>query len=255
MWDPVQYNRFGDERSRPFFDLVGRIGARQPRSVVDLGCGTGELTATLLDRWPGAVVQGVDSSPDMLAAASRRAVPGRLSFHRCDLRDWAPERPVDVLVANAALQWVPGHVDLLPALVAALARSGWLAFQVPGNFRSPSHLILGELALAPRWRARLEGARQPASLDPPDYLERLVGCGCEVDAWETTYYHVLPGTDPVVEWVKGTALRPLLDALGSEEDRARFLAEYADRLRVAYPPRAFGTVLPFRRIFVVARRV
>lgn len=254
MWDPVQYGRFGDERGRPFFDLVGRIKAREPASVVDLGCGSGELTATLAERWPGAVVHGVDSSPDMLAAARHHAIPGRLSFACCDLRDWAPERPVDVLVANAVLQWVPGHLDLLPALVDRLAAGGWLAFQVPGNFRSPSHVILAYLVRSARWRERLEGARQPASLEPTDYLERLAGCGCEVDAWETTYLHVLHGPDPVVEWVKGTALRPLLAALGADEDREAFLTDYAERLRVPYPSRPFGTVLPFRRVFVVARR-
>ena len=254
MWDPGQYARFADQRGRPFFDLMARIGAEAPASVVDLGCGSGELTATLLERWPGAVVQGVDGSPDMLAAAERRAVPGRLTFACGDLRDWRPEAPVDVLVCNAVLQWIPGHADLLPGLVGALAPGGWLAFQVPGNFGAPSHVILAELVHAARYRDRLASAAQPASLEPADYLERLVACGCEVDVWETTYHHVLQGRDPVVEWVKGTALRPLLAALGSDADRERFLSEYADRLRPVYPPGPHGTVLPFRRIFAVAHR-
>lgn len=255
MWDPGQYARFADQRGRPFFDLVARIGAGAPASVVDLGCGSGELTATLLDRWPGAVVRGVDSSPDMLAAARRHEVPGRLAFACGDLRDWRPEEPVDVVVCNAALQWVPGHADLLPALVAALAPGGWLAFQVPGNFGAPSHVILADLVRSPRYRRLLASAAQPASLEPADYLGRLVACGCEADVWETTYHHVLVGRDPVVEWVKGTALRPLLAALGSDAEREAFLAEFAERLRPVYPPSAFGTVLPFRRIFAVAHRM
>jgi trans-aconitate 2-methyltransferase len=254
MWDPGQYGRFADQRGRPFFDLVARIGAGAPASVVDLGCGTGELTATLLDRWPAAAVQGVDSSPDMLAEASGRAIPGRLTFTGADMRDWRPAAPVDVIVSNAALQWIPGHAELLPRLVEALASDGWLAFQVPGNFRSPSHVILADLVRDPRYRDRLASAPQPASLEPADYLERLVGCGCEVDVWETTYHHVLQGRDPVVEWVKGSALRPLLAALGSDEDCKAFLTEYGERLRPVYAPRPFGTVLPFRRIFAVAQR-
>jgi trans-aconitate 2-methyltransferase len=253
-WDPHQYLRFADERGRPFFELVARVGAETARRVVDLGCGPGELTATLAARWPEALVEGVDSSPAMIAEAAARAIPGRLRFSRGDLRDWRPDGPVDVLVSNAALHWVPAHADLLARWVDGLTPGGWLAFQVPGSDGQPSHVILDELRASPRWRDQL-GAPEggPRVLEPADYLDRLVRLGCAVDAWETTYLHVLPGADPVLEWVRGTTLRPVLTALPPGEQDA-FLAEYGRRLREAYPPGPAGTVLPFRRLFVVARR-
>jgi trans-aconitate 2-methyltransferase len=253
-WDPDQYRRYADERSRPFLELVGRVGAEQAGRVVDLGCGDGALTATLAARWPGALVEGVDRSPEMIARAEPRTIPGRLRFACGDVRDWRPDAPVDVLVSNATLQWVPEHARLLDSWVDALAAGGWLAFQVPGNDRAPSHAILDELRAAPRWRDGLAGAAPgPRVLEPGEYLARLADLGCAVDVWETTYQHVLPGADPVLEWVKGTALRPVLSALAGD-DRDAFLADYAARLREAYPARPFGTIMPFRRIFVVARR-
>jgi trans-aconitate 2-methyltransferase len=250
MWDPAVYGEFEDLRGRPFGDLVGRVAAVDPASVVDLGCGDGSLTRTLAARWPGASVVGVDSSPAMLARAP--AGP-RLEFRLGRIEDWAPERPVDVLVSNAALQWVPEHLALLPRLVGALAPGGWLAFQVPGNWSSPSHTILTELRSSPRWASRLAGADPgPGAVDPVDYLRALAGLGCAVDAWETTYAQVLDGADPVLAWVRGTALRPVLARLTAAE-AAEFEGEYGERLRAAYPAEAFGTVLPFRRVFVVAR--
>src|SRR5262245_58267493 len=255
MWDPGQYERFAGERGRPFFELVGRVCAEDPALVVDLGCGTGRLTATLLRRWPSASVEGIDSSAEMIAEAARAAEPGRLRFSVGDLRDWRPAWPVDVLVANASVHWVPEHPALLARWVGDLAPGGWLAFQVPGNDESPSHVLLSELRRSPRWRERVgEGPGGHRVLEPAEYLERLAGLGCSVDAWETTYLHVLTGPDPVLEWVKGTTLRPVLRALGAGPDREAFLAEYAALLREAYPARPFGTVLPFRRLFVVARR-
>jgi trans-aconitate 2-methyltransferase len=256
MWDPAQYERFAGERSRPFAELVGRIGAERPAVVVDLGCGTGALTATLAERWPEAAVDGLDSSPEMVARAASLAVPGRLRFALGDLRDWRPEAPVDVLVANAVLQWVPEHPSLLERWAGELAPGGWLAFQVPGDDEdSPRHRLLAELLRSPRWRRlAVDGPRLQRVLAPEGYLERLAGAGCAVDAWETTYLHVLEGPDPVLEWMKGTALRPVLRALGEGPERAAFLAEYAALLRAAYPARPFGTVLPFRRLFVVAHR-
>jgi trans-aconitate 2-methyltransferase len=253
-WDPGQYARFADERSRPFFELLGRVRAERPARVTDLGSGTGALTATLAERWPDALVEGVDRSPEMIAEAAPLAIPGRLRFGIADVRDWRPDEPVDVLVSNAVLQWVPEHADLLARWVDALAPGGWLAFQVPGNDRSPSHVLLDELRDSPRWRDALGGAAPgPRVREPEEYLALLASRGCAVDAWETTYLHVLRGADPVLEWVKGTALRPVLTALAGAE-REAFLAEYAARLRAAYPARPHGTVLPFRRLFVVAER-
>jgi trans-aconitate 2-methyltransferase len=254
MWDPGQYQRFSDERSRPFTDLIARVGAEDPAMVVDLGCGPGNLTADLARRWPGATVRGIDSSPAMIEAARREEKPPQLTFEVADLRDWTPAAPVDVIVSNAVLQWVPGHLDLLPRWVNALTPGGWLAFQLPGNFDQPPHAAISEMAASPRWRPLLgdrEFTRQAG--DMTGYLDVLAGAGCRVDAWETTYLHVLAGPDPVVEWVKGTALRPVLAAL-DEPQTAEFLAEYADRMRRAYPARPYGTVLPFRRVFVVAQR-
>jgi trans-aconitate 2-methyltransferase len=252
MWDPELYGRFSDERSRPFHELVARIGAAAPAAVVDLGCGDGGLTATLLDRWPDASVLGVDSSESMLAAAAARK-SDRLSFVQGQIEDWQPASPVDVLVSNAALQWVPRHLQLLPRLVSAVAPGGWLAFQVPGNFDAPSHTLLAALVDSPRWRGRLGGARWwPEIPDPAGYVRELAGLGCRVDAWETTYAQVLGGTDPVLTWMRGTALRPSLERL-SPAEAAEFEAELAPLLREAYPPQPYGTVLPFRRVFAVAQ--
>jgi trans-aconitate 2-methyltransferase len=270
MWDPEQYWAFSDERSRPFFELMGQVQAIAPGRVVDLGCGHGELTATLTRRWPDAVVEGLDSSPEMIAAAQKLAGPtaseangtgyhtavptGRLRFAVGDLAEWQPDGPVDLIVSNAALHWVPDHRDLLPRWADALSPAGWLAFQVPGNFDFPSHAILRELCQSPRWRDRLgDVLRWHPVGEPAEYLELLAGRDCQVNAWETTYLQVLCGADPVLEWVKGTALRPVLTTL-SDEEQAEFLPEYARRLRDAYPATPRGTVFPFRRIFVVARR-
>jgi len=257
MWDPQQYLAYGDERSRPFFDLVGRVDAAEPRRVVDLGCGPGQLTATLARRWPEAGVVGVDSSAEMVAAAAMATgADGRPRFELADLRSYRPGGPVDVFVSNATLQWVPDHVDLLPTLVDQLAEGGWLAFQVPGNFAAPSHRILAELRRSDRWAAQVgEGAeRHLAVEDPAGYARALGDLGLRVDAWETTYLHLLGGPDPVLEWVKGTGLRPVLAALGPE-DAEEFVAAYAERLRAAYPPWPNGvTPFPFRRVFVVAQR-
>ena len=251
-WDPDRYQLFADERSRPFADLVGRIAAVHPRVVVDLGCGPGPLTAGLARRWPDAQIIGVDSSPAMVEAAAEYASPN-LRFELADLRDWQPSAPVDVLVSNAALQWVPGHRSLLPRLTGMLREHGWLAVQVPGNVEHPSHRLLRRLADDPRFAGATAGLTWPHSAEPADYLADLVELGCRVDVWETTYLHVLTGPDPVFTWLSGTGARPVLQAL-TEQQRAVFAAEYRALLSQAYPARRYGTVLPFRRIFVVAQR-
>jgi len=254
MWDPGQYRCFAGERARPFADLVARIGADTPRTVVDLGCGPGDLTVDLARRWPGAAVHGVDSSAEMIEAARKWEGQPGIFFELADLRDWRPAAPVDVLTCNAVLQWVPGHLGLLPRWVSWLSVGGWLAFQIPGSFDQPLHAVVAEMAASPRWRSLIGvSAFTLQAGDPVEYLDSLAGAGCQVDAWETTYLHVLTGADPVVEWVKGTALRPVLAVL-DDAQAEEFLAEYRDRMRRAYPPRSFGTVLPFRRVFVVAYR-
>ena len=252
-WDPEQYLRFADERSRPFRELLARVGARHPRVVADLGCGPATLTRELAQRWPDADIEGVDDSPEMIERA--RAEGGdavRLTL--ADLRDWSPKEPLDVLVSNATLQWVPRHVDLLDRFAGFLAPDGWLAVQVPGNFGEPSHAALRQLAATGPWRDRLSGVRWPDVEEPATYLARLAQLGLRVDAWETTYQQVLPGEDAVLEWMRGTGLRPVLAALTDAQERAAFESAYARRLREAYPAQEFGTVLPYRRIFVVATR-
>jgi trans-aconitate 2-methyltransferase len=253
IWDAGQYLRFGGERSRPFFDLIARVGAADPGYVADLGCGPGNLTAVLAQRWPNATVVGVDNSSEMIATATRDVPPdlANLAFQIGDVRDWRPARPVDVLVCNAVLQWVPDHQQLLLNWADLLAPGGWLAFQLPGNFDQPSHAIVRELAQSPRWRGLLADAQlNRQAEDPADYLELLARPGFEVDAWETSYLHVLPGRDPVLEWTKGTTLRPVLAVLDPEQ-AAAFVGEYAERLGQVYKPHSFGTIFPFRRVFTV----
>jgi trans-aconitate 2-methyltransferase len=252
-WDPDRYLAFADERGRPFVELVARIGAEHPRTVVDLGCGAGNLTTLLTRRWPEARVLGVDSSEEMVRAAP---VDAGVEFTVGDIEDWRSATGwtggVDVLVSNAALQWVPGHLDLLPGLVETVSPGGWLAFQVPGNFEEPSHTLRRELAAEPAYAEHTAGVATPDAHDAATYLRALRDLGCEVDAWETTYLHVLEGPDPVFAWVSGTGARPTLLALPGDL-RADFEAELKRRLREAYPARGGAVVLPFRRVFVVAR--
>jgi trans-aconitate 2-methyltransferase len=200
-------------------------------------------------------VHGVDSSAEMLAAAAAHAAPGRVEFQRADVRDWRPDGPVDVLLSNATLHWVPEHPRLLAGWAAAVPAGGWLAVQVPGNFRAPTHALLAALCRSPRWSARLsDAAPDPgAVLDPAGYLDLLTAAGLSADVWETTYLHVLTGPDPVFRWISGTGARPVLQALDPHQ-RMEFEAEYRARLAAAYPAEAYGTLLPFRRIFAVARR-
>lgn len=262
-WDPEQYDKFSGHRLRPFSDLMSRVGASTPQIVVDLGCGPGSLTLTLARRWPDARIIGVDSSAAMLDRARRNDSAERVEWVRSDVESWDPVQvgaPIDVITTNALLQWVPSHRQLIPGWVAALAVGGWFAMQVPGNFNAPSHSLLREVAarsaradeLLPRLRAG-EAVDEPSA-----YVALLAGLGCDVDAWETTYQHILdPGgaqDEPVLEWTKGTALLPVFELLKEESERADFVAAYGSALLEAYPRQSFGTVFAFRRIFAVALR-
>ncbi|MFI9105653.1 trans-aconitate 2-methyltransferase [Streptomyces fildesensis] len=262
-WDPQQYLHHTDHRTRPFHELLARVPAlpgQAPR-IADIGCGPGNVTTLLSGRWPAARVTGFDNSPEMLDAARVYAGPtpggGQLDFRPADAAHWAPDETYDLIIANAALQWVEGHAERFPDWLDHLTPGGTLAFQVPGNYDAPSHVLLAELCASPRWRARLGGSadRRVLILEPEEYFQRLSCLGCETDVWETTYLHHLQGPDPVLEWTKGTALRPVLTALGNDAAaREEFLAEYGELLRTAYPAGSHGTVFPFRRIFVVARK-
>ncbi|MBO8188481.1 trans-aconitate 2-methyltransferase [Streptomyces spirodelae] len=266
MWDPQQYLRNAGPRLRPVLDLLAHVPDHLPGHpqvrIADLGCGPGGPSEPLARRWPRAHITGYDNSPEMLAEAAAHTRTGRLDFAHADLAHWRPDPAENfgLLFSNAALQWVPGHQHAFPDWLAALPSGGVLAFQVPGNFHAPSHTLLAELRDSPRWRGRVGAAsRTDAVLTPAAYAELLAPLGpdgCDVDVWETTYLHRLTGPDPVLEWTKGTALRPVLERLADDPDaRDRFLAEYAEALREAYPADADGTTaFPFRRVFVIAAK-
>ncbi|TKG65756.1 trans-aconitate 2-methyltransferase [Prauserella endophytica] len=252
MWDPAKYLDYGDLRARPFFELVARVEAEAPRRVVDLGCGPGNLTVTLARRWPDAVVEAIDSSPEMVAAAREAGVAAREG----DVNEWTPRPDTDVVVTNAVLQWVPEHRELLRRWVGELPSGAWLAMQVPGNMSAPSHTLTRRLAASPEWAERLEGVvlREDDAVDTPQqYADLFADLGCAVDAWETTYNQPLTGENAVLEWISGTALRPVRAAL-PDADWEAFRAQLAPLLEEAYPPRVDGTTwFPFRRVFAVAR--
>ncbi|AFM15157.1 trans-aconitate methyltransferase [Mycolicibacterium chubuense NBB4] len=252
MWNPDVYLAFADHRGRPFFDLLARVGARSPRRVADLGCGPGNLTQTLSSRWPDAVVEAWDSSAEMVEAARARGVRAQVG----DVRDWTPAPDTDVVVSNATLQWVPEHPQLVVRWADRLAAGSWIAFQVPGNFDAPSHQAVRDLGRQPQWSEALRDfpfREREVVLPAAGYAALMTDAGCSVDAWETTYVHELSGEKPVLEWITGTALRPVRAAL-SDPEWEQFRAELAPMLDAAYPRRADGrTFFPFRRIFVVAR--
>lgn len=265
-WDPQRYLRFEKQRTQPFRDLLARVridDEPDPGFVVDLGAGPGNATALLGRRWPRARVLGVDSSPQMVEAAASRAEPGRLEFRLGDLRELTAEQlggRADVVITNATLQWVPGHLELLPRIVELVAPEGTLALGVPGNFDSPSHTILADIQREARWRQRLSGLEvRPSVPEPEDYLRALDRAGLSAQAWETTYLYVLDGEDGVFEFVSSTALRPVLVELGPDTpEAAEFCDEYRAALREAYPATELDgrtvQILPFRRIFAVGDR-
>ncbi|OYD66668.1 trans-aconitate 2-methyltransferase [Rhodococcus sp. OK302] len=252
-WNPEIYGRYADERSRPYVELISRVAADEPSRVADLGCGSGALTAMLGERWPDADVMGTDSSPEMIAQAPMD-LPSNVTIALEDINEF-DAAGYDVVVSNAALQWVPNHRDLIDKWADSLASGSWLAWQVPGNFDAPSHVLMRDLAESATWRDRVGGVlRGPEGVDNPvDYAARLHAHGFEVDAWETTYVHVLAGEDPVLGWVRGTGLRPVLEALG-EVDGFEFEQQYSELLREAYPTTSAGTLFPFRRVFCVGRK-
>ena len=266
-WDPRQYELFAKPRLRPALDLLQQVPfaptsvgteSSQPRTVCDLGCGPGEITQILAGRWPQADVLGVDSSPDMLARAREAVSMSSLRWQHCDIASWRPAAPVDLIYSNAALHWLGDHERLFTHLLGQLAPGGVLAVQMPLSWPSPSHRILREILAqgvdgtpigSPELRA---GYAQPPVHAPATYHRWLAPRTRRLDIWTTEYLHVLEGPDPVLGWVKGTVLRPLLATL-DDADKARFLALYAERLRAAYPAMDDGkTLFPFPRLFLVA---
>jgi trans-aconitate 2-methyltransferase len=253
-WNAAQYLKFAGPRLQPALDLLARVpGGFIPTRAVDLGCGTGSATECIAARWPQAEVVGVDDSPDMLA---REAPPGsRVCWRRADIGRWRADRPVDLIYSNAALHWLPDHASLFPALLDQLAPGGVLAVQMPRNFSAPSHTLIHETARSGPWRERLAPLLAlPPVAEPRAYVEWLVPLVAALDVWETEYQQILSGPDPVKEYTKGTWLMRFLQALPPDE-AAAFEADYAARVRAAYPPLADGrTLFPFRRLFIVAVR-
>ena len=253
-WDAAQYARFRDERARPFFDLLAAVPDVEVRGAADLGCGSGEMTRLLLERWPGAEVWGVDDSAEMLSRARAAPAPPGLHFVQEDLRNWRPPRPLDLILSNAALQWVPDHGPLLQSLAGRLAPAGILAVQVPNNRGEAAYRILDGLLADPSWVKRLPpGLHRTAIESPSFYDERLLALGFRVRMWETIYHHRLASPAEIVEWLKGPTLRPILSALPAQ-DASEFLAALALRIASAYPGGPHGVVFPFRRLFFIARR-
>jgi trans-aconitate 2-methyltransferase len=252
-WDPQRYLSFGDQRTRSALDLLARVPSTNAARIADLGCGPGNSTALLVERWPEAAIVGVDNSPAMLAQA--RASGVRATWLEADIAAWTPDRPLDLIYSNAALHWLDDHALLLPRLMGELRAAGVLAVQMPRNLAAPSHALLRETAASGRWADRLAGTLdRQAVATPAWYYDLLAPLAQGLDIWETEYLHVLEGDDPVLRWTRGTALRPLMQALDAEQFAA-FEAAYGARLRAAYPRRADGrTPFPFRRLFIVAQR-
>lgn len=253
-WDADQYLKFAGERTQPVYDLLHRVRLSHPRRIVDMGCGPGNSTEVLWDRWPEASLVGVDSSPDMIRKA-REKFPER-TWTQGDAATWRAAGSLDLIFSNAMLHWVPDHAAVCRHLLSLLAPGGALAVQVPAHYDSPLHREIVDVSREPRWRTRLEGARQALTNQPPGfYYDLLTPLAAGLDLWETTYYHVLPGPEGVIEWFRGSGLRPYLEALASDEERRAFEAMLLERYSTTYQRRANGNILfPFRRMFWVAYR-
>ena len=251
-WEPDRYLQFSDERLQPAADLLNRIPLTQPVHVADLGCGAGNVTRLLAQRWPDADITGIDSSSEMLERA-RKVLPSA-RFELAGVEHWNPDEPLDLLFCNAALHWVDDHKALFPRLLDSVSPGGVLAVQMPGNFDAPSHRLVRELASATAWTDKVGSGRMGAVLPMADYQRILAPRCTRLYLWETNYWQAMSGPTPVLDWLRGTTLIPYLAPL-DDAARAAFLAELESRLAEAYPADSRGTTLfPFRRIFILAQR-
>jgi len=252
-WNPQQYLKFGDERLRPAHDLVARVMVEAPQRIVDLGCGTGTVTALLHARWPDAQIAGIDNSEQMLERA--RAALANVAWKLDDLAAWSPASPVDLIVSNAALHWLDDHATLFPRLLSHLRPGGVLAVQMPAQHDAPSHQIGYNLAESTRWRDHLRRlVRRRPILDPHEYYSLLRPHVCSLDLWFTEYVQALTGDNPVAEFTKGSFVGAWLSALPVDEARD-FEARYRQQIALAYPVGSDGvTLFPFRRFFLIAQR-
>jgi trans-aconitate 2-methyltransferase len=253
-WSPHQYLKFKDERTQPCRDLVARIALENPARIVDLGCGPGNSTAVLAARWPAARLTGIDQSADMIGAA-RKEHPGP-DWRQADLATWSADPPPDLIFSNAALHWVGNHARLLPRLFAQVAPGGALAWQVPANLDAVAHRLMRELAAAPAWRSHFtETVRAWHAHAPAFYYDLLAPVATRIEIWNTEYIHILESPAAIVEWYRGSGLRPFLDRLPAPADRDRFLADYLIGIERAFPRQPDGRVLfPFLRLFAIAYR-
>ena len=253
-WSASQYLQFEGERTRPALDLLNAVPTPQPRRIVDLGCGPANSTELLARRYPAARVAGLDTSPDMIRAARER-LPG-VEFALADITSWQPDTPWDLIFANAVLQWLPGHATLLPRLASALSAGGSLAIQMPDNLDEPSHALMRVVAAEGPWAPKLASAAAARARlgSAAEHYALLEPICRRVDIWRTTYHHPLEGSASIIEWLRGSGLRPFLAPL-DEVERAGFLERYRERLKHAYPALPDGKVLlAFPRLFVVATR-
>ena len=252
-WNPALYRRFETQRTQPARDLLARVPLDRPHTVVDLGCGPGNSTELLAQRFPSAAIEGVDSSAAMLVDARARLPAAR--FGHTDIASWTPESPPDLIYANAALQWVPDHPTLVPRLFGFLAPGGVLAVQVPDNRDEPSHRLMREVAAAGPWASVIGNAAERLGvMKPAAYYDLLVRLGAEVELWRTVYHHPMPTAGAIVDWVKGTGLQPFLQPL-AEAERASFLQQYEDAIAHSYAAQADGKrLLLFPRLFFVATK-
>jgi trans-aconitate 2-methyltransferase len=254
VWSPTQYLKFEDERTRPARDLLAQVPLADVERFVDIGCGPGNSTEIIAERFPDAEAIGVDSSPEMLVAARKR-LP-KATFIEADIATWSPLAGTDLLYGNAIFQWVKGHLGVIERLLSCLSPGGVVALQVPDNFQEPSHMLMKDAARAGSWAAKVapaEGVRDVIP-SPDDYYNRLKPMAARVDIWRTVYHHPLDGTGAIVEMLRSTGLRPFLELLDDAE-KPKFVAAYEERLAKAYPPLVDGKVLlRFPRLFVVAVR-
>lgn len=260
-WDPSKYTEFADHRGRPYLDLMARVDHLAPKKIVDLGCGPGNMTKLLAERWPEALVLGLDSSQSMIDSANAQNNPPNLSFELADATSWQADDTIDMLFSNAMLQWIPGHQDLLRRWLDQMDTEAAVAIQVPGNFGSASHAVMREVAAEPKWSSKLEGVlrHDDAVGEPADYQRLLIDAGYTADVWETSYQQLLAGEDPIVDWVRGTALLPVKAVL-SEPDYLEFENDYRHAVSGHYPALEVAggaklTNFPFRRIFMVGQKL
>lgn len=260
-WDPTKYTEFADYRGRPYKDLLGQLGELDPAKVVDLGCGPGNMTRLLAQRWPQAQVTGLDSSPEMIQRASGSEHEPNLGFALADAMHWHPDPDTDLLFSNAMLQWLPGHRELFKVWLDELKPGAYVAIQVPGNFGSPSHAVMRQVADSAAWADQLAGVLRHDDVvgEPDEYQRILLQAGFQANVWETTYQQVMIGEDPILDWVRGTALLPIKAAL-SAEDYQRFEDDYRVQISAHYPSFAGPdgtkvTNFPFRRIFMIGRKL